>query len=164
MYYKEELELLTVKQLREIIQMEQYQVPGAWKAKKQELIEGILFGQDDEEDYQMGIQLLLAQDTSATTTTQDVANVSSETFEEEVEEQPKKKKTRKNMNSLYVTLNDETTLVFHSNKEFAEYFNKKHETNFRNDIAWYIVRGRNKKAKEVFEIAMVEEVRMPQED
>lgn len=161
-YNKSTLEAMTVKELREVIKTEDIALPGAWKAKKEELIKSILDVQllledlieveeneEDEEEYQEAVRDELAAG-------MDQPIIIETETEEETE--TKKAKVRKNKNKLHVKLNDESVLVFNSNKEFAEFFNKKHETEFRNDIAWYLIRGRNKKAKQAFEIDIIEEI------
>lgn len=115
-----ELQELTVAELRDYIKTNGLNVVGAWKMKKEDLINAIAGPQEEL----------------------------TEVVVEEEETSPR----RGNRKSLHVILEDGTELDFESNKEFAEYFNKKHNTNFRNDIAWYIARDRNKKAKQVFEI------------
>jgi len=156
-YNKSTLEAMTVKELREVIKAEDIALPGAWKAKKEDLIKSILQVQslledlieveendEDEEEYQEAVE-----DSIAAILDQPITIVSSDI---------KNTQVRRNKNKLQVKLNDGSILVFDSNKEFATFFNKKHETEFRNDIAWYLVRGRNKKAKETFEIDIIREI------
>lgn len=126
------LEEMTVKALREYIKQEGFEVVGAWKMKKEDLIENIIFNRE-EKQLQLAINRMRQEETI-------------------VEINDESRKTRKNKNTFVVILEDDTKLMFDSNKEFAEYFNTKHDTNFRNDIAWYITRNRNKKAKQIFGI------------
>ena len=212
MFTKNQLEAMTVTELRELIKANEIKMQGAWSAKKAELVEAIFasqieeirseVGTEDSEDeaYQAEVWDLIENEVSenevsenevsenevSENTTEEDSEVKieevseneievSENETEEVDEEfmtqimledeaqiaqasteatkPKKaRKARKNKKQISVKQNDGTILIFASNRDFAKYFNEKYETNFRDDIAWYVIRDRNKKAKEVFEI------------
>ena len=126
------LQEMTVKALREYIKENNFEVVGAWKMKKEDLIDEIIYNRETR-------QMQLA--TNRMRQEEAIVEINDES-----------RKTRRNKNTFVVILEDDTKLMFDSNKDFAEYFNTKHNTNFRNDIAWYISRDRNKKAKQIFEI------------
>lgn len=69
-----------------------------------------------------------------------------------------RKKKRGNFKKIYIVLEDNTEFIFNSNKEFSIYFNKIYGTNFRQDIAWYIIKDKNKKAKKIFKIKKIEQI------
>jgi len=79
-------------------------------------------------------------------------------LEEFMQNEKRNMHNRGNSKKLHVILEDGTEHIFDSNKEFSIYFNKKYNTNFRQDIAWYIIKDRNKKAKQVFQIKKIEQI------
>lgn len=126
------LQEMTVKALRAHIKQEGFEVVGAWKMKKEDLIDEIIYNRETRQ-FQSVVHRMIQEEAI-------------------VEINDESRKTRKNKNTFVVILEDDTKLMFDSNKDFAEYFNTKHNTNFRNDIAWYIARDKNKKAKQAFQI------------
>ena len=148
-----QLQEMTVKALREYIKENNFEVPGAWKMKKEDLIENIIF---NRETRQMQAAMNRMRQEEAQAMSQQMEYLESEElFQMEVEQEvvaQQKEEAKKNSKSISVVLEDNTELSFDSNKTFAEYFNAKHGTSFRNDIAWYLKKGRNKKAKQVFQI------------
>lgn len=157
------LEAMKVAELREIIKTKEIQMPGAWKAKKEELIEAILSNQTENEITNATEAQIEAEDRAYQAEVW--AEIENRTADKKIEEvqietsKPEKtRKIRKNKKHIHVVQKDGAILDFDSNKKFADYFNSKYETKFRNDIAWYLIRDRNKKAKEVFQIETVVEV------
>lgn len=158
------LQEMTVKALREYIKQEGFEVVGAWKMKKEDLIDNIIFHRETRQ-MQLAMNRMRQEEAQAIAQQMEYLELE-EQFQIEVENEivaqqkeetiieinDESRKTRKNKNTFVVILEDDTKLMFDSNKDFAEYFNTKHDTNFRSDIAWYIARNRNKKAKQIFEI------------
>ena len=175
-----ELEAMTVSELKTIIKENGIELTGAWKAKKEELIEAIIkeneneaiemieenFEQEMIEDaiYNAEVQELVgAEETEVVEEAEaeeieEIQIVSHNNDIEEVKVGPEAHRARRNKKILHVVLEDNTIKDFESNKDFADFFNAKHETNFRSDIAWYLVRGRNKKAQKTFGIKTIEEL------
>ena len=144
-----QLENMNVKELREYIKEANLDIKDASKKRKNELVIEILVlcenRQVEELAQEMARQMQYWE--------------SEELFQMEVEQEiaaQQKEEAKKNSKSISVVLEDNTELSFDSNKAFAEYFNAKHGTSFRNDIAWYLKKGKNKKAKQTFQIKEID--------
>lgn len=142
-----QLEPMNVKQIREYIKEANLDIKDASKKRKNVLVIEILVLQDKlrREAQAMAQQMQYLE--------------SEELFQMEVEQEIvalQKEEAKKNSKSISVVLEDNTELSFDSNKAFAEYFNAKHNTSFRNDIAWYLKKGKNKKARQTFQIKEID--------
>ena len=118
------LEALKVAELREIIKTKEIQMPGAWKAKKEELIEAILSNQTENEITNATEAQIEAEDRAYQAEVW--AEIENRTADKKIEEvqietsKPEKtRKIRKNKKHIHVVQTDGAILDFDSNKKFV---------------------------------------------
>lgn len=144
-----QLENMNVKDLREYIKKANLDIKDASKKRKNELVIEILVLRENRQVEELAQEMARQMQYWET----------EELFQMEVEQEivaQQKEEAKKNSKSISVVLEDNTELSFNSNKAFAEYFNAKHNTSFRNDIAWYLKKGKNKKARQTFQIKEID--------
>lgn len=144
-YTATQLEGMKVAELKQIIKDKNYEIHGAWKMKQAQLVSAILELQHTE---------MTGEKSEIVEQIEQDAQLNREAQAQKTSSTP----GRRNSSMVRVTTEDGETKEFFSNKDFAEYYNEKHGTTFRNDILWYLLRGRNKKALATFQITNIEEV------
>lgn len=161
---RQELEAMTTKGLREIAKVAA--VKNYWLLKKADMIEQILAAQNQIELVEVApevetveVETVVEPEVETVEVAEPVVVEVEKTEAPKKEKAPKKEGTRtRTMKKVHVVLEDGTEMDFDSRTACTQFFNAKHNTEYNNDMTWYIIRGKNKKVQKLFEIKEITEI------